>query len=259
VSARAATSKQRIDDAPALRPGPTRERNLEQRRVPADHKTQSPGVADPAAAVQESMTPAPEETGRSGFAGKGAEREVFWNLPNAITVGRIAMVPVMLLVPFMLSKPGSQVMAACFIFAALSDIVDGWLARRGDGELVTRMGKLLDPLADKLLVTTAFIMLLAVGRIPEWGAPMVVIIIGRELAVTGLRGMASNDGHAVGASWQGKLKALVQNFAVAALLFHYETFGLPGHELGMITLAVASLLTLWSGWVYFSDYFGSEA
>lgn len=256
----AAPSKQpTFDDAPGFRPGRTRERDLEQRRVPPDQTTQSPGIVDPATAVQESVSPPPDETGRSAFAGMGAEREVFWNLPNAITVGRIAMVPVMLLVPFMLTKTGSQIMAACFIFAALSDIVDGWLARRGDGELVTRMGKLLDPLADKLLVTTALIMLLAVQRIPVWAAPMVVIIIGRELAVTGLRGMASTDGHAVGASWQGKLKAFVQNFAVGALLFHYETFGLDAHLLGMVTLGLASLLTLWSGWVYYSDYFGSEA
>lgn len=234
--------------------------------MPPDHTTQSPGSgrAPAAAPVAHAAAPAAAtasapDTGRSSFAGKGARREVFWNLPNAITVGRIAMVPVMLLVPFLLSKWGSQVMAWCFILAAVSDIVDGWLARRGDGEGITRVGKLLDPLADKLLVSTALIMLLAVQRIPVWAAPMVVIIIGRELAVTGLRGMASTDGHAVGASWQGKVKALAQNIAVGALLFHYETFGLPAHDLGMAMLAAASLLTLWSGWVYFSDYFGSEA
>jgi len=199
------------------------------------------------------------ESGRSEFAGTRGEREVFWNLPNAITVGRIAMVPVMLLIPHFMSQSGSKVMAWCFIAAALSDIVDGWLARRDGGEGITRIGKLLDPLADKLLVSTALIMLLAVGRIPTWAAVFVVVIIGRELAVTGLRGMASSDGHAVGAAWQGKLKAFVQNFAVGALLFHYETFGLPAHELGLGMLAVAAVLTLWSGWVYFSDYFGSRA
>ena len=150
-------------------------------------------------------------------------------------------------------------MAWCFILAALSDILDGWLARRDGGQHITRVGKLLDPLADKLLVTTALIMLVAIGRIPVWAAPMVVIIVGRELAVTGLRGLASSDGHVVGASWQGKLKSFVQNFAVAALLFHYTTIGLPAHELGIFTLGVAAALTLWSGWVYFADYFGSES
>lgn len=225
--------------------------------MPPDQSTQ-PIPPPPAPLVAEAPEP-PAESGRSGFAGAGRGREVFWNLPNAITLGRIAVVPVMLAIPFFQSEWGSQVMAWCFIAAALSDIVDGWLARRAGGEGITRIGKLLDPLADKLLVSTALIMLLAIGRIPEWGAPMVVIIVGRELAVTGLRGMASTDGHAVGAAWQGKVKALVQNFAVAALLFHYETIGLPAHDVGLGMLAVASILTLWSGWVYFSDYFGSEA
>lgn len=219
-----------------------------------EQTTQSPGEA----AAFEAVDPA-EETGRSGFASRQAPKEIFWNLPNAITVARIAMVPLMLLVPFMLSKWGSQVMAWCFIAAALSDILDGWLARRGGGEQITAVGQLLDPLADKLLVSTALIMLVAVGRIEVWAAPLVVVIVGRELAVTGLRGIASTDGHAVGASWQGKLKAFVQNFAVAALLFHYPTFGLPAHELGLVTLALAAALTLWSGWVYFADYFRREA
>jgi len=231
--------------------------------VSPEQTTQLAGQAAEAEPVASSTPASPVEreveNGRSGFAGKRGEREVFWNLPNAITVGRIAMVPVMLLIPFMLTEWGSQVMAWCFIVAALSDILDGWLARRGGGEQITRIGKLLDPLADKLLVCTALVMLVAVGRIPVWAAPLVVIIIGRELAVTGLRGMASGDGHAVGASWQGKLKAFVQNFAVGALLFHYQTIGLPAHELGLVTLALAAALTMWSGWVYFADYFRSEA
>jgi CDP-diacylglycerol--glycerol-3-phosphate 3-phosphatidyltransferase len=202
---------------------------------------------------------APDAEGRSEFAKAPARlREDFWNLPNTVTMLRIAVVPVLLLIPtsWALTKGGSQFMAWAFILAALSDIVDGWLARRMDGAQITRMGKLLDPLADKLLVTTALIMLVAAGRIPTWTTFMVVIIVGRELAVTGLRGMASSDGHVAGASWQGKLKSLVQNFSVGALLFHYPTLGLPAHELGLTLLGVATALTLWSGYVYFADYFG---
>jgi len=198
---------------------------------------------------------------RSGFAGKlRHHREVFWNLPNTITMLRIAAVPVMLLVPtpWALTKTGSQVMAWVFVLAALSDILDGWLARRGGGAAITRVGKLLDPLADKLLVSTALIMLVAVGRIPVWASGMVVVIVGRELAVTGLRSMASSDGHVVGASWQGKLKSLAQNCSVAALLFHYPTLGLPAHQIGLTLLGVATALTFWSGYVYFADYFGWE-
>ena len=200
-----------------------------------------------------------ESAPRSAFAGIRSESgETFWNLPNTVTMGRIAVIPVLFLIPTAWGQThsGSQVLAWAFILAALSDILDGWLARRRGGGGVTRMGKLLDPLADKLLVSTALIMLVACGRIPAWAVGMVVVIIGRELAVTGLRGIASSDGHVVGASWQGKLKSLVQNFSVGALLFHYPTIGLPAHEVGLTMLGAATALTLWSGYVYFADYFG---
>ena len=87
---------------------------------------------------------------------------------------------------------------------------------------------------------------------------MVVVIVGRELAVTGLRGIASTHGHVVAASWQGKLKTVGQNVAVGALLFHYQTLGLPAHEIGLTLLAVSAALTLWSGYTYFADYFGQR-
>jgi CDP-diacylglycerol--glycerol-3-phosphate 3-phosphatidyltransferase len=90
----------------------------------------------------------------------------FWNLPNSITVLRAAVVPVLLLHPLFAGEFGSTVMAWIFIVAAVSDLVDGWLARRG--QQVTHVGVLLDPLADKLIVSTALIVLLAMGRMPEW-------------------------------------------------------------------------------------------
>jgi len=183
-------------------------------------------------------------------------REIFWNLPNSVTMLRIGVVPIMICMPMVPGPAGSRFMAWAFIIAALTDILDGWLARRDGGRDITRIGKLLDPLADKLLVSTALIMMLAMGRIPLWGAGMVVVIVGRELAVTGLRGIASTHGHIVSATWPGKVKAVAQSVATGALLFHYETFGLPAHEIGMTLLAVATALTLWSGYLYFQDYFG---
>jgi CDP-diacylglycerol--glycerol-3-phosphate 3-phosphatidyltransferase len=180
-------------------------------------------------------------------------REHFWNLPNTITVLRVGVVPVLLMLPLAEDKGGSVLIAWCFIAGALTDLLDGWLARRG--KQVTSIGKLLDPLADKLLVSTALIVLLAMGRVPIWATWMVVVIVGRELAVTGLRGIASATGQVVAASWLGKTKALSQNIAIAALIFHYPTFGLPAHAIGMVFLTVATGLTLWSGYVYFADYF----
>ncbi len=184
-----------------------------------------------------------------------AERERFWNLPNTLTVLRMAVVPVFLLFPLVdHTRGGSQLVAWLFIVAAITDVVDGWLARRGHG--VTSIGKLLDPLADKMLVTTALIVLLTVERIPMWATWMVVVIVGRELAVTGLRSIASAGGHVVAAQGLGKLKAVTQNIAIGALLFPDPTLGLPAHLLGLGMLAIATGLTLWSGYVYFADYFG---
>jgi CDP-diacylglycerol--glycerol-3-phosphate 3-phosphatidyltransferase len=87
---------------------------------------------------------------------------------------------------------------------------------------------------------------------------MVVVIVGRELAVTGLRGLASSQGRVMAASGYGKLKTLTQNFAIGALLFHYPTLGLPAHEIGLSLLAVATVLTLGSGYAYFAAYFRTE-
>ena len=180
-------------------------------------------------------------------------RERFWNLPNTITVVRTAAVPILLLLPLFPGRTGSQIIAWCFITAALSDLVDGWLARRG--QMVTRIGKLLDPLADKLIVAAALVVLVAMGRIPLWATWMVVVIVGRELAVTGLRGIASADGQIMAAVPAGKIKAFVQNFAIGALLFHYPTLGLPANQIGLTLLGVATVLTLVSGYVYFASYF----
>jgi len=208
---------------------------------------------DPTEARPPSPAPEPAPHAR---APESFPRELFWNLPNSVTMLRIGVVPVLLFIPLAQGPAGSQFMAWAFIVAALTDILDGWLARRKGGRDITRIGKLLDPLADKLLVSTALIMMLAVGRIPLWGSSMVVVIVGRELAVTGLRGIASSHGHVVAATWPGKVKSIAQSIATAALLFHYETLGLPAHAIGMTLLAVATALTLWSGYLYFSDYFG---
>ena len=190
----------------------------------------------------------------AGSAGDAmARKEQIWNLPNALTMLRMAVVPSMLVMPFAMGERGSTILAWVYSLAAITDVIDGWLARRG--QQVTEVGKLLDPLADKMLVATSLIMLLAVGRIESWAAAMVVVIVGRELAVTGLRSIASVGGRVMAASWLGKAKTLCQNLAITALLFHYPTLGLPAHEIGLSLLAVATLLTLWSGYAYFAAFF----
>jgi CDP-diacylglycerol--glycerol-3-phosphate 3-phosphatidyltransferase len=166
------------------------------------------------------------------------------------------MVPVLLMFPWLSGRLASQIIAWLFILAAISDLIDGWLARRG--QQVTRIGKLLDPLADKLVVATALIVLLVMERIPVWGTVMVVVIVGRELAVTGLRGLASAGGLVMPATWAGKVKTLSQNVAIGALLFPDPTLGLPAHRLGLTLLVLATALTLWSGYAYFVAYFRGD-
>ena len=185
-----------------------------------------------------------------------AARETFFNLPNTITLLRTAAVPVLLLFPWFHDRQASLIIAWCFIAAATTDLIDGWLARRG--AQVTKIGQLLDPLVDKLLVSTALIVLLVADRIPVWGTLMVVVIVGRELAVTGLRSLASAEGRIVAADRAGKYKTLLQNIAIGALLFPDPLLGLPAHIIGMSFLLAATGLTLWSGYRYYAHFFAAR-
>ena len=114
------------------------------------------------------------------------------------------------------------------------------------------MGKLLDPLADKLLINSAFIMLIPLGRVPAW---MVVLIVAREVAVTGLRGIASLEGLAIAASKWGKAKMIFQTIALIGLMLHYEYLGINFHSLGMLILWIALAITIWSGVDYFIKFY----
>jgi CDP-diacylglycerol--glycerol-3-phosphate 3-phosphatidyltransferase len=183
-------------------------------------------------------------------------REKFWNLPNTITVVRVGVVPILLLLPWFPDRSGSLFIGWCFTIAGFSDLLDGWLARRG--QQVTRIGKLLDPLADKLIVSTALIVLVATMRIPPWATWMAVVIVGRELAVTGLRGLASSQGQVMAASGYGKIKTFAQNVAIGAMIFYYPSLIISFHAIGLALLGLATALTLWSGYAYFADYFRGE-
>ncbi len=182
-------------------------------------------------------------------------RERFWNAPNSITLGRIAAAFLLLFLPLFHGPFWSRIIGFGFLAVSLTDLLDGYLARR-DGT-VTRIGKLLDPLADKVLVMTALVVLVAVsGRIPLWGVPMVVLILAREISVTGLRAMASSEGVLLHATALGKWKTGLQTAALTCLILHYPLMGLPLHGLGMLLLVIATVVTLWSGWDYFASYLG---
>jgi CDP-diacylglycerol--glycerol-3-phosphate 3-phosphatidyltransferase len=172
-----------------------------------------------------------------------------FNLPNSLTLFRVACIPVLVVLLFFPHKATSFLAALVFALASISDLLDGFLARRQ--QLVTTFGKFLDPLADKLVVSAALIMLIPLGRAPAW---MVVVIVGRELAITGLRSMAVSEGKVISADELGKKKMVFQIVAILGLLLHYEYFGINFHAVGMFFLWLAVVLTLWSGINYFRRF-----
>jgi CDP-diacylglycerol--glycerol-3-phosphate 3-phosphatidyltransferase len=168
------------------------------------------------------------------------------NLPNILTLIRIAFIPVLFILLFFPEKKASFFAALCFALAALTDFLDGFFARRKN--CITRLGTILDPLADKLLITACLIMLIPLHDV---AAPMVVIIISRELAITGLRGIAAIEGFVIPAGKLGKQKTAFQVMAIFSLLLHYEYFHINFHQVGNVLLIFAMLLAVWSGLVYF--------
>jgi CDP-diacylglycerol--glycerol-3-phosphate 3-phosphatidyltransferase len=176
-------------------------------------------------------------------------KKSIYNLPNNLTLFRVACVPLIAILLLFSSKTSSFLAALLFGLASLTDLLDGFLARRR--KMVTTFGKFLDPLADKLIVSAALIMLIPLGRLPAW---MALVIIGRELAITGLRGMAHSEGTVISAGELGKKKMVFQIVAILGLLLHYRYFGTNFHAVGMFFMWVAVIVTLASGFIYFSKF-----
>jgi len=167
------------------------------------------------------------------------------NLPNFLTCFRILVIPLLVV---LLTNPGpaAAIFATLtFFLACLSDFFDGYLARRWG--ISTTLGTLLDPLADKLIVAAALIMLAGMERTPNVPAWMVVVIIGREIAVTGLRAVALGQGVVLAAEELGKYKMVFQMFAVNGLLLHYRFLNIDFHLAGMYFLWISLVISLWSG------------
>jgi CDP-diacylglycerol---glycerol-3-phosphate 3-phosphatidyltransferase len=166
------------------------------------------------------------------------------NLPNALTLLRIFLVPFLVVVLLTKFDGRETVGLLIFLTAVTTDVLDGWLARRR-GEITT-LGTLLDPIADKLLISAAFISLVELGLAPAW---MVVVVIGREFAVSGLRTIASGRGIIIPASNWGKAKMFTQIAAASMLILalRHEVFALPG----LIALWLVVAVALISGTEYF--------
>lgn len=181
------------------------------------------------------------------------------NLPNKLTVLRILMIPLFIIVAVaplnwgVLDISGTPlfitqlVAAIIFAIASITDWLDGYLARKH--HLVTNFGKFADPLADKMLVMTAFIVLVGQGLVPSWIA---AIIICRELAVTGLRLLLVEDGEVMAAAWPGKIKTATQMLAIIFLLLNNVPFAVINFPLAQILLYVCLIFTIYSGVDYFA-------
>jgi CDP-diacylglycerol--glycerol-3-phosphate 3-phosphatidyltransferase len=177
-------------------------------------------------------------------------RHETFNLPNTITLLRIGIVPFLFI---LLLEPGefwSLILAILFVIASITDLFDGYFARKYN--LITTMGKFLDPIADKLIVDTAMILMIQIHRIPAW---IVAITIIRDLIVDVIRSIASSEGIYIQASILGKQKTLAQNIAITALIIHYSIFGVDAHVVGTVILYIALLLTIYSGVDYFIKFY----
>lgn len=182
-------------------------------------------------------------------------RDGMFNLPNLLTLARIAIVPVFIVFMFFDSRDAGFWAAALFSVAAVTDAVDGWLARRWDVE--TSFGKFLDPLADKLIVMSALVMMIPMGRVPAWA---VFMILARDVIVSGIRSIASVEGTVIAASDLGKYKTIFQMVAIVALLLHYdyywffglkwEIFHVSMQNVGLFYFYISLGLTVWSGVEY---------
>lgn len=189
------------------------------------------------------------------------------NLPNKITLARICMIPLMVIIPFLGIQGQFEILGGLtysnlitvtiFLIASITDFFDGYLARKNN--MVTTFGKFLDPIADKLLVLSALLMLVEAGIIPAW---IPIIIAAREFIVSGIRMLAAGEGNVIAASWLGKIKTVSQMIAITFAFIGKHSFiafmsqELIGAELVInilmsLGMTVAVIATIWSGLDYF--------
>ena len=192
-------------------------------------------------------------------AGRGPSvlREQFWNLPNMLTLGRILIIPVFVWLTYDADPLTSFLAGALFTVAAVTDVVDGVLARRWNQ--ITIVGKFMDPLADKLIVMAAFVMLVRLGRIGAW---VVIVLLAREFIVSGLRTIAANEGMVIAAGQEGKWKTSLQLVGVISLCVHYRhpvdliwaTYVVDFNKVGAVLIYLSLVMSVWSMAVYFRAF-----
>ena len=183
--------------------------------------------------------------------------EQFWNLPNMLTLARIAVIPLFVWFTYDADPLYSLLAAALFTVAAVTDVIDGFLARRWN--MITVVGKLMDPLADKLIVMAALVMMTRLGRIPAW---VVIVLLGRELIVSGLRQIAASEGMVISAGQEGKWKTSLQLVGIVSLCIHYVHHmdfliyesDVDFNLVGKVLVYLSTAFSVWSAAVYFRGF-----
>jgi CDP-diacylglycerol--glycerol-3-phosphate 3-phosphatidyltransferase len=172
------------------------------------------------------------------------------NTPNALTLFRICVVPFIVALLYFPGKISCTLATIFFLVAILTDLADGFIARKYNQ--VTNFGKFLDPIADKILIASVMIMLVELNWIPAWIA---IIVIVREIMVTGLRAIAADKGQVIAADKYGKMKTIMQSTALVPLIYHYPVLGFDFTLIGQILLLIALMLTVYSGWNYLYGFY----
>jgi len=198
-----------------------------------------------------------ERTRRRAARRSSVLREQFWNLPNMLTLGRILIIPVFVWLTYDADPLTSFLAASLFTLAAVTDVVDGVLARRWNQ--ITIVGKFMDPLADKLIVMAAFVMMVRLGRIGAW---VVIVLLAREFIVSGLRTIAANEGMVIAAGQEGKWKTSLQLVGVISLCVHYQhpvdllwaTYMVDFNKVGKVLIYLSMVMSVWSMAVYFRAF-----
>ena len=202
--------------------------------------------------------------GRASEGGGGNLRRELTNLPNLVTVGRVLLVPFVLLLIDNYNPLRTFLASMLYVGAAAGDALDGYLARKRNQ--VSVLGKFLDPLADKLIVTAVLVTMVALGRAPAW---LVVVLIARDLAINGLRGIASAQGLVISASDGGKIKTALQLVAIMMLLIHFQypilgaesvlghSINVDYHRAGLIMLYLSMVVSVFSGAQYVRNFFSA--
>lgn len=171
------------------------------------------------------------------------------HLPNILTYSRIAFVPFIIWCIYLDTTQSGIIACGLFILASITDYYDGYFARKWG--IVSNMGKFMDPVADKVLVSSTLIMLIPTDRLTT---VMVIILVARDSIIDGLRSVAATQNVIISAAKMGKWKTATQMVAIPCILFNYPLFGLPIYQIGYWTLWVSVALSVISGYHYVRDY-----